>query len=102
MDPSYNVTVAKFNLYPREDPTGFAVGFNISLDNGRSFYLDTVVSLKDAKGKDDEEIVELGWSKLEDNIMSRIQDLGEKSPMLGKEWTPPEREEEENNKEEDE
>ena len=77
------VKIAKFNLYPRDEPTGYAVGFSVELDNGRSFYRDTVVSLEDATGLSDDEIVQLGYAALKEGIKSTAETQGAKSPLLG-------------------
>jgi len=84
------VKVARFELYPIEEPTGYAVGFHIALDNGRSFYADALVPLTDADGKSDEEIVEIAWNTLKDSINARVEELSAKSPIVGSTWTPPE------------
>lgn len=83
------VTIAKFELYPETDPTGYAVGFNITLDNGRSFYRDTVVVLGEAaKTSDDEEIIAIGWDQLFNDIIDEKNRLEGKSQLLGNVWVP--------------
>jgi hypothetical protein len=47
------VKVAKFHLYPSDEPTGYAVGFSFEA-NGRAGYIDTSVSFEEADGADDE------------------------------------------------
>ena len=39
--------VIKYRLYPEDQPTGYAVRFNIKLINERSFYEYTIVDLDD-------------------------------------------------------
>ena len=82
------VTIAKFGLYPKEDPSGYAVGFNITTDNGRSFYRDILVTLEEAQDKNDEEIVAVAWEKLEGGINQETERLMSKSTLLGREWNP--------------
>ena len=68
--------VIKFKLYPENQPTGYAVGFNIKLLNGRSFYAHTIVNLEDLEdGKTDEEIIQMAHSQLEGHIADRVGSL---------------------------
>ena len=68
--------VVKYRLYPEENPTGYAVGFNIKLLNGRSFYAHTIVDLDDLEGsKTDEEIVQIAYEQLEEHIADRVGEL---------------------------
>jgi hypothetical protein len=68
--------VIKYRLYPEENPIGYAVGFNIKLINGRSFYAHTIVNLEDLEdGKTDEEIVQIAYEQLETHIADRVATL---------------------------
>ena len=68
--------VIKYRLYPEENPTGYAVGFNIKLLNGRSFYAHTIVDLDDLEeGKTDEEITQIAYGQLEEHIADRVGEL---------------------------
>ena len=40
--------VTRLDHYPKENPTGWAVGFTVTTNNNRSFYRDTVISYTDA------------------------------------------------------
>lgn len=68
--------VIKYRLYPENQPTGYAVGFNIKLINGRSFYAHTIVNLEDLEeGKTDEEITQIAYEQLEEHISDRVATL---------------------------
>ena len=68
--------VVKYRLYPEENPTGYAVGFNVRLINGRSFYAHTIVDLDDLEeGKTDEEITQIAYEQLEEHIADRVGEL---------------------------
>ncbi|HZJ99512.1 MAG TPA: hypothetical protein VFC79_05880 [Tissierellaceae bacterium] len=68
--------VVKYRLYPEENPTGYAVGFNVRLINGRSFYAHTIVNLDDlGSGKTDEEITQMAYEQLEEHIADRVGEL---------------------------
>lgn len=79
------VVVVRVEQYPPEEPTGWAVGFNVVCSNGRSFYIDTVVDF--SKAKTDEEAVEVALEELRDQISSRVNELEKKSSVLGKKIT---------------
>ena len=65
--------VIKYRLYPEDNPTGYAVGFNVKLINGRSFYAHTIVNLEDLEdGKTDEEITQIAYGQLEEHIADRV------------------------------
>lgn len=42
--------VIKYGLYPAVEPTGYAVSFDVRLENGRSFYAHTIVDLEELEG----------------------------------------------------
>jgi len=68
--------VIKYRLYPEENPTGYAVGFNVRLINGRSFYAHTIVDLDDLEeGKTDEEIIQIAYEQLKEHIANRVGEL---------------------------
>jgi len=81
------IKIAKFELYPQEEPTSYAVGFSIDV-NWRAFYRDTTVSLEESKDKTDEEIVAIWYEKLKEWIESEIERLGKKSPLVWQSFTP--------------
>ena len=83
------VKLAKFELYPKEKPTGYAVGFNIALDNGESFYRDTVVGLEYFDGSNMEEVVSEGWNMIKDPILTKIVSKEIPSLKVGDDWSPP-------------
>lgn len=68
--------VIKYRLYPEESPIGYAVGFNVKLINGRSFYAHTIVNLDELiEGKTDEEITQMAYTQLETHIADRVATL---------------------------
>jgi len=86
-----NVKISKYELYPQPSPTGLAVGFSVSLDNGKSFYLDTIVDM----GLSEEEAIEAAWNSLKSSIDSRIEELSKpvepvvlQTSALGKAFIP--------------
>ena len=83
------ITIAKFHLYPQEDPNGYAVGFNVTASNGRSFYTDTIIPLTETQGKTDDQIVSMAYEQLQQGITDRVTTLEQRSPILGTGWTPP-------------
>lgn len=88
------VKIAKFSLYPKDSPVGYAVGFDISLENNRSFYRDTIVDFEVAQGKDDQGIIQEAWNLLEEEINNEAERLGQLPSFIGQEWCPGEKNEE--------
>ena len=83
------IKIAKFELYPKEEPTGYAVGFNVTTTNGRSFYSDIPVLFDEiSTDSTDEEIIQIGYDKLKDGITSRVQQLEAKGNIIGSTFSP--------------
>jgi hypothetical protein len=83
---TYQIRIARLELYPREDPTCYCVGFSGSTAIGDPHYQDTQVPLEEAKGKTEEEIVALAWEKLKAGFTARMDTLAAKSPLQGQVW----------------
>ena len=75
------LTVSRLEAYPADEPNGRAVGFVCECSNGRSFYVDTVVSYDDAGS--DEDAVDKALESLGDNILAQCTALESKSALLG-------------------
>jgi hypothetical protein len=76
------IKIARMELYPADEPTGYAVGFSYGV-NGRQGYIDTVVSLEEAKDKTQEDIVSIALDNLKDSILQQLTVWEAKSPLLG-------------------
>lgn len=77
------ITIMKYEEYPKESPENYAVGFNIKLENGRSFYMDTLVNILEIKsGMTDEEITILAYEKLKEKIVEKVEKLTYSSPTI--------------------
>ena len=75
------LTVSRLEAYPADEPTGRAVGFVCECVNGRSFYVDTVVSFADA-GTDDQAL-DKALQVLGDKINAQCTALEAKSALVG-------------------
>lgn len=80
--------ISKYERYPTEEPIGQAVGFTVYA-NERSFYIDTVISNEDIVDKTEEEILDLAWEELKEEILSNVEQLNSRLPLVGKAWNPP-------------
>jgi len=81
--------VVKFKLYPEYDPDGYTVGFDITVSNGRSFYIDTIVPFEYIQNDEtDSDIIDIAWDILEDNIDNKSKELESYSSILTT-WVPP-------------
>jgi hypothetical protein len=86
------VKIAKYELYPQPVPTGLAVGFSISLENGKSFYIDTIVSMD----LSEQQAIAEAWKLLKPSIDSQVEALSRpqepvalQASALGKGFLPP-------------
>jgi len=75
------ITIARLETYPAEEPTGYAVGFSVSLPNGTSFYRDVVVGFNDALT--DEAAVGKAVEQLKTQLAEEAERLDKKSSLLG-------------------
>ena len=94
-----DIVISRLELYPNaEEATGYVVGFSVSTGNTKSFYLDTIVNIKDEDGNivvlNEDEAVEDAYEALKTSIETQIADLEAKSNLLGTVFTPPSDEEE--------
>jgi hypothetical protein len=88
------VKVSKYELYPQPVPTGLAVGFTVSLENGKSFYLDTIVDMT----LTEQAAITEAWKQLKSSIEATAAELTKEpeqqitleSSALGKSFLPPE------------
>jgi len=83
------IITRRFETIPAGEPTDYVVGFEYSLDNGRSFYLEQTVSLEDAAGKTDHEIANIAYARLEERAGEREAELSGQSPLVNQEFIPP-------------
>ena len=84
-EPKYKV--AKFNLYPADEPTGMAVGFSVK-NKGREAYQDTIVSLANCEGLTEEEICDLAFEDVRDSLEAQAAIFETKGEILGSDYTP--------------
>jgi len=77
--------IVRLEHYPQDEPTGYAVGFLITCNNNRDFYIDTVVPFSSAST--DEEAVTVAKNNLLETIQAKVTELEQKSPLLGQEET---------------
>lgn len=77
------VKVIKYENYPVDDSIGYAVGFDVVLENGRNFYVDTLVEYVEIEsGCIDEDIVNLAYSKVETLITEKANLLAYSKPSI--------------------
>ena len=76
--------VTRLDQYPAEDPTGWAVGFTVETDNGRSFYRDTVIPFTDADS--DNIAIDLAYGKLSKKLHMLTASYEKQGSRLGSEY----------------
>jgi hypothetical protein len=82
------VQIVKYELYPKDNPTGYAVGFNVKT-SVRDIYRDTIVSLNDIVSTDTEvDIVSKAWAMLQTNILDEVNRLEGRPKVIGGVYVP--------------
>lgn len=82
------IRIAKFELYPPELPKGYAIGFDVTV-NGRSFYRDALLAFEEIGSITNEEMTNMAWERLKDNILAEAERLSQMPALINGEWTPP-------------
>ena len=88
---AYEVTISRFELYPREEPDSWVVGFTVTWPGNRTQYVDTTVPLEEARGKSDEEIADLAWERVKSTVETWDRQYSGKSPLVGQRYIPKEK-----------
>lgn len=77
------IIIVKYSNYPQENPHSYAVGFDISLQNGRGFYVDTLVNYDDIEsGMSDTEVSTIAYNQLEEDIEKKVNQLKYAEPSI--------------------
>jgi hypothetical protein len=82
--PKLNVIVSRFEPHPKEEPTGWVVGFLCTLENGKQFYVEDVVNFVNASNED--EAVEYAWQSVQEQVNQKVQELSSKPSVAGKQF----------------
>jgi len=82
------MTVSRFELYPKEEPTCYCVGFSITCNN-QTIYRDTQVPLETAAGCGCEtEIAQQAYDSLKDSIDAWVTEAASKPRLIGQVFVP--------------
>lgn len=83
--------IARYELYPKEAPNRYLVGFRLMCDiNGRENYHEVGVPVAEADGKNEHEVCVIAYNKSKDNLQKMIAAMEAISPIIGSEFIPPE------------
>jgi hypothetical protein len=63
------VKVIRFDLYPKNDANSYVISFEVTLDNNKILYKTTRLTFDDVGYKNEDEIVQLAWNNIKDNIV---------------------------------
>lgn len=79
------IKIIHFKKFPEDEPDGYDMGFDVMLENGRTFYVGSFVYFNELGDgiKTDEEIVQMGFNKEKKNIMKRVEELTTSSIIQG-------------------
>lgn len=80
------LVVSRLQNYPVESPQSWVVGFTVTSNNNRSFFIDTSVSYDEAQS--DTDAVDLAYKKLKPTIDSRLKNLEIEQNIVGQIYEP--------------
>jgi hypothetical protein len=87
--PQPVITITRYELYPKEEPTCYVVGFVVSCPTGqKTMYRDTQVPLDQAQGKTEQEIAQIAYSSLKESIDAWVCTQMMKPKILGSQFIP--------------
>jgi hypothetical protein len=76
--------LARYEVYPKESPTGYVVAFQAIANNGREYYTDIIIPFLDPENRTDEQVIAQAYDLLKDSIYAEITRLEGLSSLLGK------------------
>ena len=80
------LVVSRLQNYPVESPQSWVVGFTVTSNNNRSFFIDTSVSYDEAQS--DTDAVDLAYKKLKHKIDSMLKNLEIEQNIVGQIYEP--------------
>ena len=83
-----NIKIVRFEESPKNNPTGYTVGFSVTSSTGRMIYRDTRILFEEADGLSDNKIVELAWNRLKSYFEQQVAEMDALGPLVGSEWKP--------------
>lgn len=81
------IKVARFELYPKDEPLSWCVGFVIEVGIHNA-YLDTTIPVTECFDLEPEAVTKLAYLKLKDSIDKIITNFEDKLPIIGTEFNP--------------
>ena len=89
IDPQPVITVTRYELYPKDEPTCYVVGFVVSCPSGqKTMYRDTQVPLDQAQGKTEQEIAQIAYTAVQESVDAWVCTEMTKPRILGTQFTP--------------
>ena len=80
------IVVSRLQNYPVESPQSWVVGFTVTSDNNRSFFIDTSVGYD--KANSDKEAVDVAYNNLKTIIDQKLENLKEEQSIIGQTYNP--------------
>jgi hypothetical protein len=87
---NYTTSISRFDTYPRIEPTSWCVGFNVvrNANPAETMYVDTNVFVTTfALNKTEEELLDMAWSNVKENIGSWAESKNVKPTLLSTTYT---------------
>jgi hypothetical protein len=80
------IVVSRLQNYPVDSPQSWVVGFTVTSDNNRSFFIDTSVDYDLANS--DKEAVDVAYNNLKLIINQKLENLKQSQPIIGQTYDP--------------
>jgi len=86
---NFNTKIARFELYPSDEPTAYVVGFSVTnKNNNKSIYRDTQVLLTSVSGQTDDQVVAVAWDSMKASFQTWAADVMSKPSIQNGPYVP--------------
>ena len=77
------VKVSRFELYPKENPIGYCVGFTVTAKNNRQLYRDVIVNFTENENRTEPDIIVESWKLIGKEIQQIVDEIEGIPELLG-------------------
>lgn len=86
---NFDTKIARFELYPSDQPTAYVVGFSVTnKNNNKSIYRDTQVLLTTISGQTDDQIAAVAWDTMKSSFQTWAADVLSKPAIQNGPYVP--------------
>lgn len=86
---NFDTKIARFELYPADEPTAYVVGFSVTnKNNNKSIYRDTQVLLTTVNGQTDDQVAAVAWDAMKASFQTWAADVMSKPAIKNGPYVP--------------